>query len=64
MIANREDSSRQRSPKQQLAFLAAMFEGLAKEGFTGVIKVHMHDGGIRSARREETIDLDWHGPKP
>lgn len=45
---------------EQLAFLAAMFEGLQKDGYTGVIKIHMHSGGIRSARREESIDLDWH----
>ena len=55
-----QDSSRYKTQKQQLAFLAALFEGLQKEGYTGVIKIHMHSGGIRSARQEQAIDLDWH----
>ena len=55
-----QDSSQRKTTHQQLAFLAAMFEGLHKEGFTGIIKIHMHSGGVRSARREESIDLDWH----
>ena len=54
-------SSQRKTPSQQLAFLAAMFEGLQKDGFRGVVKVHMHDGGVRGVRREETIDLDWYG---
>ena len=55
-----QDSSHRKTTNQQLAFLVAMFEGLQHDGFTGVIKVHMHSGGVRSARREESIDLDWH----
>lgn len=64
MPANPQEStysSQRRTTKQQLAFLAAMLEGLQKSGFTGVIKIHMHSGGVRGARKEESIDMDWYG---
>lgn len=50
----------QDSARRQLAFLAAMFEGLQKNGFTGVVKIHVHAGGVRAVRQEQAIDLDWH----
>lgn len=49
----------QDSSQQQREWLAALFAGLQRTGFTGVVKIHMHAGGIRSARREESIDIDW-----
>ena len=44
---------------KQRDFLIALFDGLAKNGFTGVIKVHIHAGGVRGIRQEEAIDLGW-----
>jgi hypothetical protein len=44
---------------KQREFLAALFDGLAKNGFTGVVKVHIHAGGVRGIRQEEAIDLGW-----
>lgn len=58
MHATKPQDSSQRSDAQ-LAWLAELFAGLQRNGFTGVIKVHMHAGGVRGARREEAIDLDW-----
>ena len=52
-----QDSSRQ----NQIEWLAQLFEGMQRNGYTGVVKIHMHAGGIRGARREESIDLDWRG---
>lgn len=56
-----QDSSRRRNPKHQIEFLTALFEGLQKNGYTGVVKVHIHAGGVRGVRQEQSIDLDWHG---
>lgn len=52
---NAQDSSH----RQQIDWLSELFVGLQQTGFTGVVKIHMHDGGVRGARREEAIDLDW-----
>lgn len=57
-MKNAEDSSRHSNAKQ-LAWLSDLFAGLQRNGFTGVVKVHIHAGGIRGARKEEAIDLDW-----
>jgi hypothetical protein len=48
-----------KTPEQKLAFLTALFAGLQKEGFRGVVHIHLHDGGVRGIRKEEAIDLDW-----
>lgn len=55
-----QDSSRQ----IQLEWLEALFYGLQRNGFTGIVKIHMHAGGVRSARREEQLDLDWRAVNP
>ena len=58
-----QDSSQQRNEKQrneeQIAWLVALFTGMQRKGWTGVVKIHMHAGGVRGARKEESVDLDW-----
>ena len=52
-----KDSSQQNG--KQLEWLVALFTGMQKSGWTGVVKIHVHAGGIRGARKEESVDIDW-----
>ena len=45
--------------EKQLEWLVALFTGMQTSGWTGVVKIHVHAGGIRGARKEESVDLDW-----
>ena len=53
-----QDSSQQ-SNEKQLAWLMELFTGMQRKGWTGVVKIHMHAGGVRGARKEESVDIDW-----